>query len=213
MKNKEFLCSDLGNVIVKFDSSHLKRILKRKSDFDGFLKDYLDFDKGKTEYLLNLFRDTRKYFRKDVVFTDFVLAFKNCLVGINERVFNILLRIKESGHAKFICITDNNEFCIALTALYYPEVFHLFNENGVDRWIVSNEIKSLKISTMPFVMAASRYGASPDKSVFLDDRQENLNSAIKHGYSQDSCFLIEAENKKNQVKLEHFLDKHFPPTA
>lgn len=211
MQNKEFLCSDLGNVIVKFDNSHLKRILKRKANFDEFLKDYLDFDKGKTEYLLELFRDVKKYFREGVMFTDFVSAFRNCITGINERVFNALLYIKESERAKFVCITDNNEFCVALTALYCPEVFFLFNDNGTDRWIVSNQIKSLKTSTMPFVIAASRYGASPDKSVFLDDHQENLDAAIKYGYNPDSCFLVDAGNIKNQAALEKFLAKHFPP--
>lgn len=210
MARKEFLCSDLGNVIVKFDSSHLKRIMKRKTDFKEFLKNYQDFDGGKIEYLMEFFAVIRKYFKPEVMFTDFVLAFRNCLVGINEPVFNILMYVKESKRAKLVCITDNNEFCLSLTALSYPKIFNLFNENGIDRWIVSNEIKSLKINEMPFVWAASRFGASADKSVFLDDHQENLDAAIKYGYTPDSCFLIETENKKNQAKLRKFLDKHFP---
>ncbi|KKT30007.1 hypothetical protein A3G55_04235 [Candidatus Giovannonibacteria bacterium RIFCSPLOWO2_12_FULL_44_25] len=207
---KTTLCVDLGNVLIRFDATSTKSLLK-----DGVLEDFLScclqFDRGNINLTEMLREANEQYFSHHVPRTDFIAVLAQSIREINQPMFYEILRFKERGRGELKMITDNNPFCFEMTVLKFPQVFELFRDNEKENWIVSWEKKSLKRDVTLFHRAFSDLGFSPKEAVFVDDLPINIESAKKAGFCASACFLYKLDDQKNQRQFEKFLNKHFPP--
>jgi len=207
---KKVLCVDLGNVLFKFDSSPLKKLMRRPVGFQGFLENCEAYDAGQVD-LWDFFCRVKHYFKNRVYQAEFLKAYSDCLVGTHYPMFYALLRLKEAGRARLACITDNNPFCMALTAIKSPEIFELFREGDRDQFIISYRLRSLKKFGNPFIQAYSEFGFSPGEAAYVDDVQKNLDAAVDFArYDRDACFLYKIGSMRNHAQFLKFLDKYFP---
>jgi len=207
---KKVLCVDLGNVLIEFSGEPVARLIKKEKR-----KDFVDYSITRHDtdelHLWTLYQHLKRdgYFSQEVHWEEFVACYGKCIIGINEPMYFELLVAKIRG-ANLVCITDNNHFMFSQTTLLCPQIFELFRKDGIDQFVLSHDLHSLKRNGTPFTHASNMFGFSPSEAAFVDDQPYNLEAAIKAGYDADACFLYNIKNKQNNAKFLKFLDKHFP---
>lgn len=206
---KTVLCVDLGNVIVTYNPTELKKLLKR-AEFKAFLELIKQHDTNLPTWHLHKSLNASGAFRRYVGWVEFFKAYDDAVDGVNQQMVDTLWNIKNSGRARLVCITDNNPLCFFATTRKFPEVFKLFREGDNENWIISHLICSLKTSGVPFIRAASEFGFSLKEACLVDDMPNNHDAFIGAGAEPGSGFLCNLRNKRNHAKFEKFLEKHFP---
>jgi len=206
---KAVLCVDMGGVLIHYDPSPLKAYI-RDGRQEQLFQIITEHDAGKLEFDEMFQRLNNNCFKEYVFYTDFLKACEKCIVGVNAPMFHSLRRLKESGRARLVLISDTDFFYFAQTALKFPEILELFMEGDRGQWALSYRLRALKKDKSPFIRASSDFGFSRSDACFVDDREENLKAAKNSGFKKDSLFLYKMDDPKNHIRFEKFLDKHFP---
>ncbi|MDO8523063.1 MAG: hypothetical protein Q7S12_02130 [bacterium] len=207
---KKVLCVDLGNVLIEFTGKPVADLIKKEK-----IKDFVDSSITKHDtdelHLWSLYQHMKKdgFFSGEVLWENFVGAYSLCLNGIHMPMYHALADLKQRG-VNLVCITDNNHFMFSQTTIQYTLIFPLFRKDGVDQFVLSHDIHSLKRNGTPFTHASSVFGFSPSDACFVDDQPYNIEAAVKIGYDRDACFLYKINRKRNHEQFLKFLDKHFP---
>src|SRR3989344_5691538 len=207
---KKVLCVDLGSVLIDFDEKHVARLLKKNRIKRFVENDIVAHDKGLLS-LWELYQKAKfeKYFSREVLWEEFVLAYNKCIIGVHEPMYETLLGLKTRG-VRLVCVTDNNHFAVAQTTMKCPKIFPLFRENKKDQIVLSYELHSLKEDGNPFVHAPKMHGFANEEACFVDDHEYNFLPAIANGFDQDACFLYKIKSKHNHAQFLKFLARHFP---
>jgi FMN phosphatase YigB (HAD superfamily) len=200
---------DLGNVLIDFNGKHIFELIKKSRMKEFIACDIIEHDKNLIS-LWSLFHRMKfdKYFNREVLWEEFILAYHKGIVGIHEPMYDALEKLKKAG-VKLVSITDNNHFALYQITLKCQQIFLLFRENGKDQIVLSNELHAIKREGNPFVHASSMFGFSNKDACFVDDHEYNFPPAVANGFDQDACFLYKIKNKRNHAQFKKFLEKHF----
>ncbi len=172
---------DLGGVFFDWDPEHYyKNIFKTKSERDFFLNNVcndswnIKQDKGRTikEAELELIRIHPKYS------IEIKLYYKNhrkMFRRIFENSVEILKKLKEK---KYECYVLSNWSWETFQGMKndYPFL------NIFDGMIISGKEKMIKPNKNIYDLAISKFNLDPQETVFIDDKLENIQTALNMGF-------------------------------
>ncbi len=206
---KRILCLDAGGVLNFFSGLPLKKFIVRGCGkyFSRFVKQ-LNAGLSLEDFFLNLKREG--VLKQNTYWDEFLHAYYGCFLGQNEQMLTTLTKLKKSGKASLVMITDGERFAHYICVLKYPAIYKLFRKNSELQVIRSDLCKSIKANLMPFIKASQIFGFTAQEACFVDDRTENLTAAQKCGFEKNACFLYKASELGNHERFEKFLDFHFP---
>jgi len=207
---KKVLCVDLGAVLIEFDGSPVEQLIKKEKR-KRFTEQVIPRHDKDELHLWYLYKElVSGYFEEFVTFEKFVQAYASCIVKTHRPMFEALFQLRKENRARLVCTTDNNHFAFAQLALKCPEIFQLFKEGNGYQFVISYILHALKIDGSPFTRAGSEFGFAPSEGAVVDDRDYNLEAAVKVGFDKSACFLYKQGNKLNQKQFKKFLEKNFP---
>jgi FMN phosphatase YigB (HAD superfamily) len=197
---KQVLCTDLGQVLIKIDTNPLRSKIKKhmQKSFWGLIAQ-LDCDQMD---LTDFFQKMNRYYCKKPMRWNEFIGYLTRKRSLHQPMLDELNLLKNRG-VKVIAITDVNQFHFHFISIKFPELFALFETNI----ITSYHERSLKRNKTPFTRACSRFGFTPDESVYVDDRSEVIAVAEKLGFT---CFLYKINSRRNHQQFKKFIQKHFP---
>jgi len=173
--------SDLGRVVLWFDNNIFLRKLAElagrpfeevKAAVHGNLELVRRFDEG----LL-----TPEGFRRavcgivgtEVERTTFY-AIYNDIFTLNPLVATLLRRVKDAGY-KTVLLSNTDPERFGFVRRKFPEILFF------DDYVLSFELGLIKPDRRIYLEAARRSACRPDECVFIDDMEENVESAVAAG--------------------------------
>jgi HAD superfamily hydrolase (TIGR01509 family) len=171
---------DIGNVLVDWNPRHLyRKLLGDEEQVEAFLQHYVpmswhsEFDAGKpfakgVEERIALFPDQAELIRA------WDERWSETISGPIEGTVTILAGLKASGIPVF-AITNYSREKFDKDRLRFP--FYDWFEDIV----VSGDVGLLKPAAAIYELLLERNGLDPGRSIFIDDRLENVRGAEKLG--------------------------------
>lgn len=130
-----------------------------------------DYDRGiiETEALILYYR---KMYPQDAEHIEYFI--RNCeLIKVNRpRVWEIIESLKEIGY-KIYLLSNYSEHLLKL----HVSDMHLFNK--VDGKVISYEVNYIKPEPQIYEALLDKYNLNPAECLFFDDRQDNVDGALK----------------------------------
>jgi len=169
---------DLGNVLVKFDPDILVNELKDKGTFlPNKLIDYFMDSKEMNRYMegklssSQFFEKTKRYFKLKVKYKEFYHAWNEIFYDYPE-MEKIVKTIKEKyPKIKLVLVSNTNEAHFEFIKKKYHVLKYL------DDIVVSHEVGKLKPNAKIYRQALKLGGALPKETIYVDDRQDLIDSA------------------------------------
>ena len=183
---------DLGNVLVE---SSPELAARRFSKLDGkpfeenmaIMQDNPDYMSGRISpavfakrhiKALNIPATEQEFHR---IYTD--------IFSLNARMFDLLKKLK--GRYKLVLLSNVEKPTAAFLEKKFPGLFTMF-----DHRIYSFEAGAVKPEKKIFLQALKQTGAKPEETIFVDDRQENVEAAQAlgmHGIKYSSIETLKME--------------------
>jgi HAD superfamily hydrolase (TIGR01509 family) len=176
---------DLGNVILPFNHYQIAEKLVRFSPETGTLDPkrifsfLFDFEKGAVNRYetgevssLHFFYSLKETFQLSLTFEEFIPIWNEIFVE-NREVSETILSQKGKWRLGLLSNTNPLHFHHVLATFPIVRVF--------DRWILSHEVGFKKPAVGIFQKAIEWAGVVPEKILFIDDLERNVNAAISLG--------------------------------
>jgi len=176
---------DLGNVILPFNHYQIAEKLVRFSPKTGtsdprrIFSFLFDFEKGAVNRYEtgkvsshHFFYSLKETFQLSLTFEEFIPIWNEIFVE-NQEVSETIL--SQKGKWKLGLLSNTNP----LHFHYVLETFPIVR--AFDRWILSHEVGFKKPSLEIFQKAIGWAGVVPEKILFIDDLEKNVNAAISLG--------------------------------
>jgi HAD superfamily hydrolase (TIGR01509 family) len=181
----EVILFDLGNVILPFDHHQmgeklLQFSLKKETEDPKKIFAYLFdlhtgavnlYETGKMSSL-EFFQSLKDFFHLQISFDEFTTIW-NDIFTENEDVSDIIRSLK--GKKRLGLVSNTNALHFDYIASTFP-VVHSF-----DRWILSHEVGFKKPSPEIYRKAIEWASVEPQKILFIDDMQRNVEAAVSLG--------------------------------
>ena len=181
----EVILYDLGNVILPFNhyqiAEKLVRFSPKTETLDpkrvfSFLFDFENgainrYETGKVSSHL-FFSSLKETFRLSLAFEEFIPIW-NEIFSENRDVSETILSQKGRWRLGLLSNTNPLHFHHVLETFPIVRVF--------DRWILSHEVGFKKPSLEIFQRAIEWAGVDPERILFIDDLEKNVNAAISIG--------------------------------
>jgi len=172
---------DLGRVIFDFDYWVALDALKDRVEVslgklhnDIFFSSLcLDFEKG-IEEPEEFFDKFKSHSRLNMEFKDFVPVW-NSIFSLKPETVEFIKQLKPRYKIALISNINKLHYLSLLEA--YPQVFSLF-----DTQVLSWQEKSIKPEEKIYKALLEKTQVSKDKLVYIDDRQDLINEALKMGF-------------------------------
>lgn len=103
-------------------------------------------------------------------------------------------RCKNLGHKVYLMSNMDSEFIILLKNKY-PEIFDLF-----DGIIISGDVKALKPYKDIYTRMLSKYNLDPSTCYLIDDQEENILGARRHGITGILCDYNHYRDVRNELR-------------
>lgn len=178
IKNAVF---DIGSVLLKFTPIEF---LKSKYNDEDLVKklyknifasnEWVELDRGTITY-----EDaTKEFCRRDPENTE---AIKKVMDTWHE------MHVPVEGTSEFLKALKKKGYKIYLLTNYHLKAFEIISKKydfirNVDGEIVSARVKLLKPDPAIYKALVDKYSIKPEESVFIDDREENVEAARKLGF-------------------------------
>ena len=167
---------DLGNVLIDWDPRYLyRKLFETDDEVEWFLENICDND-------LNLKHDSGQLFSQGILekskkFPEYIELIKawyerweEMLGGPIEESVKILSELKEKELLLYILSNWSAET--------YPIAEERFDFlSWFDGKIISGEVGIVKPDLEIYKLLIKRYGLNPQKTVFIDDKDENIKAA------------------------------------
>lgn len=192
---------DLGNVLFPFD---FKRVINYLQQFNpqinldslNQMKDLLlNYELGKISSNM-FFESVRNETLYPGTFDEFRLLFSN-IFEENREVISIALKLKKK-YPVFI-LSNTNEMHLE----YLKNTFKMFRV--INEGVYSYEVGFAKPDPRIFLIAIERFHLEPASTIFIDDRLENIQTALSLGFQTIHYSL---SNEKSKFPLEETLTKY-----
>ena len=185
MSSIEFIYFDLGNVILKFDHSMGFRNVEQLCGVSPKLVDDILFNQGlQQQYETGLIDCTQFHQEfcaqadidpsKELSRGDLLRAISD-IFWANRPIFPVLTQLKARGFPMGVL----SNTCDAHWQFVFSQ--HWVLQTFFDPLVLSYEEKSMKPDSKIYEAAIKRAGVEPGHIFFTDDRQENIDAAIKAG--------------------------------
>ena len=198
MSKIEKVIFDLGKVIVKFDPRNLyNKIFDNPEDIDFFFKNICPWE---WHIQQDLVYDTKPATLKKIeehpdykyAIESFYGRFQEMIVGIYEENLKIAFDLKQKGIPIFILSNfPGDQFDI------YASKNKFVNE--FDDMIISGKVGLKKPDAKIYELAIKKFICDPKKTLFIDDRPENTESAKKIGFQ---TITLDKPNKLKEYLKE-----------
>ena len=198
MNKIEKVIFDLGKVIVKFDPRNLyNKIFDTPEDIDFFFKNICPWE---WHIQQDLVYDTKPATIKKIeehpdykyAIESFYGRFQEMIVGIYEENLKIAFDLKQKGIPIFILSNfPGDQFDI------YASKNKFVNE--FDDMIISGKVGLKKPDAKIYELAIKKFICDPKKTLFIDDRPENTESAKKIGFQ---TITLDKPNKLKEYLKE-----------
>ena len=198
MNKIEKVIFDLGKVIVKFDPRNLyNKVFDTPEDIDFFFKNICPWEWYIQQ---DLVYDTKPATLKKIeehpdykyAIESFYGRFQEMIVGIYEENLKIAFDLKQKGIPIFILSNfPGDQFDI------YASKNKFVNE--FDDMIISGKVGLKKPDTKIYELAIKKFICDPKKTLFIDDRPENTESAKKIGFQ---TITLDKPNKLKEYLKE-----------
>ena len=196
---------DLGNVVLKLKWNILLDTYSNNNDDKNILKDVI-FDSKEWEKL-----DEGTIKKKDAInimlsklplhlHTPCISIMKDWQKGLilNNEIIDFIKKIRKNGYRTYI---------LSNAPL---DISKYLNQNNLNQYfdgqIISAEEKIIKPNPQIYKLILERFSLEPNECLFLDDKTENIDSAIACGingyvfdYNNFNQFLIEINEKYNII--------------
>ena len=198
MSKIEKVIFDLGKVIVKFDPRNLyNKVFDTPEDIDFFFKNICPWE---WHIQQDLVYDTKPATLKKIeehpyykyAIESFYGRFQEMIVGIYEENLKIAFDLKKKGIPIFILSNfPGDQFDI------YASKNKFVNE--FDDMIISGKVGLKKPDAKIYELAIKKFICDPKKTLFIDDRPENTESAKKIGFQ---TITLDKPNKLKEYLKE-----------
>ena len=198
MSKIEKVIFDLGKVIVKFDPRNLyNKIFDTPEDTNFFFKNICPWEWHTQQ---DLIYDTKPATLKKIeehpdykyAIESFYGRFQEMIVGIYEENLKIAFDLKQKGIPIFILSNfPGDQFDI------YASKNKFVNE--FDDMIISGKVGLKKPDAKIYELAIKKFICDPKKTLFIDDRPENTESAKKIGFQ---TITLDKPNKLKEYLKE-----------
>lgn len=180
VKMTKAILFDLGNVIVGLDYgryyaelSGLRNQLGEDITNELNSTDLLHrFERGEISSQ-DFFRGMRSVLSLRCSYSEFCRAFCSLFLPvplISEKLLSGL-----SSRYRLILVSNTNPIHFCMVRENYP-ILRFFHD-----FVLSFEVRSMKPSMEIYHAALTRAGCSPQECFFVDDKEENVNAALKQG--------------------------------
>lgn len=189
---------DLGRVLLSFEpKKYLQETFK-----DSYLcetlfkeifssKEWLNLDCGtiSKENAVQAFVNRNPNYNKEI--THCMNDWHNILTPIESNV-NVLRKLKTNGYNLYI-LSNFHELAFEHVSTKY-DFFKLF-----DGGIISYKVNQLKPNKEIYTTLMNKYDLVPEETLFIDDSEENINSADLLGFNTIHCtdnidLMLEIDN-------------------
>lgn len=177
----ELLLVDLGGVVVRIDPARIRDAWGELSDLDAeevtrrLRPDaaYEAFERGEIDE--PTFLDAvRRRLETDAPDEELLSAFNSLFLGIDEAVLGLLGELASS--VRVSALSNTNETHARWWAARYADRLGVF-----DRVHLSHELGARKPERAVFRTVLDLEGVDPERTVFVDDRPENVAAARETG--------------------------------
>ena len=196
---------DIGGVIAYFDEDKLLATYSSDKDVQEFLRENVIYSPEWVKYgLIDLGYITLEEMgqiicdRTDHVHDDMVMDLSTNharFIDVQDNVLDLIKRLRKNGYKVYI-LSNTNE--VAMARHNEKNLINL-----VDGAVLSYEVHMVKPHTGIYKELINKYNLIPSETVFLDDRQANIDTAIKLGINGEKVVpnsydsLIESLTKYN----------------
>jgi 2-haloacid dehalogenase len=192
---------DLGKVLVRFDVKNLfRKILPNEKEVDFFLNNVCTWEwhiNQDTQYdTSNAGQDLIKRFPKyKKAIIAFYERFLEMIDGTYDKNVALALSLKKQGIPIYILSNfPGDQFDKYMSKNDFLKEF-----NGM---VVSGKVGVKKPDPQIYKMAIDQFDCEPNKTLFIDDRIENIDAAKKFGIQ--TIHLINPESLEEKIKLFKF---------
>ena len=169
---------DLGKVLIDYDFDKFFVKIGNKPDtrtLDEANREILLFEAGKTDKQ-KFYEDMKRIYGFSLSFEKFKLLWCDVFWEI-PRMIQLAKKIKESGYNIYIFSNTDQ--------LHFPYIWQKFPsinffENNL---MLSYELGFVKPEEEIYHAAIKKFGINPEKSIFIDDRSENIKTALEIGFN------------------------------
>lgn len=198
MKNIIF---DFGNVIVTFNEKDLvSHFTDNKEEQEFIVEKVIGSPEWNTYGLIDsgfitneeasiLINDRTNNIHKELVDTFMKDYYK--YMYIQKEVLDIIQRLKEKGY-KIYLLSNTNEF---MYDKFIKEIEYLF-----DGMVLSYRTHTIKPHDSIYKYIIDKYNLNPEESLFIDDREDNMDTANKFGIKGRSVIPADVEDIKEVLK-------------
>ena len=198
MKNIIF---DFGNVIVTFDEKEIVSHFSDNVEIQEFLinnvinspewNTYGLIDSGfiSNEEVCSLVNDRTNNIYKDLV-EDFMKNYYKYMY-IQEDVIEIIKELKEKGYNIYL-LSNTNDF---MYEKFIKDIEYLF-----DGMVLSYRTHTIKPHDSIYKYIIDKYNLTPEESLFIDDREDNMDTANKFEIKGRSVIPADVEDIKEVLK-------------
>jgi HAD superfamily hydrolase (TIGR01509 family) len=186
---------DLGNVLLEFNPlnflrSSLSNEVEVKELYENIFKskEWIDLDRGAItdeeaiEAMCNRIPDRRE----QVIY--YMENWHYILKPMAETI-SILRDVKQRGYKTYILSNFHSSA--------YQKVLNMYNFfNYFDGGVISSEVKLIKPSYDIYNLLSYNHNLIPKESLFIDDMDENINSAMELGFNTIQFTSIEDLKEK-----------------
>ncbi len=206
VKNKiSTLLFDLGNVIIDIDIegaiSRLKSLLRKDADQAIIEKTLIDYECGKisTEIFINniLRQSDRKYQAIDVID-----AWNSMLIGVPRYRLTMLEMLRPKYNVYLLSNTNALHLEWVHRHVQRAHKVSNFEDSYFDQAFYSHLIGDRKPNASIFNHVTEEAFLTPDRTLFLDDLEDNIKTAAKLGFH--TYHVKQGEEVAEYLKLEGF---------
>jgi putative hydrolase of the HAD superfamily len=178
---KTIVC-DKGNVLTFFDHSIMFSELSRHTHYSseeiGKLLPYSDLDEDFHEGKITpkeFYAGVCRMLELNIPFREFRKIYTGMYTGENRKLLNFLRSVK--GRYKIMMLSDSNELHAEYSFRKFP-FWDVFDEVIMSHMIHYSKSRHPKKA---FGIAVEKAGCAPEECVFVDDREEYIESARRFG--------------------------------
>ncbi len=187
---------DLGNVLVKcnFELFFSKCYNKKEENiFPLIMPVYEKFNKGEInkKYFLS---ELKRFLGTSKTLDEIAFDWGN-IFTLNSDMTELAKKIKEKRNIFIFSNTDEIHFNRIIND--FPQL-EIFNGN----FMLSYKIGAIKPEAKAYKSALEKYNLSPEESLFIDDRQENIDRAKRFGMTA----VHHSDYKSSKDKLTKILN-------
>jgi len=168
---------DIGGILIDVNFDNVIYYWAKKSgfpkiDIDVRNSTYFDFERGKAS-AHDYHQSIISQFDMNLSFDDFVIGWNSMLVGVKP---GIEILLKKLSHTKLAILSNTNPLHEKEFFKHYRKLMLNFDHLGF-----SHHLGLLKPEPEAYLVVLKHFGIYPSQTVFIDDKQENVDAAKSLG--------------------------------